>query len=76
MNDSAHRPSSLLVVEAVPDRLEALREHLRNTGGETELLSAGELAVALERLSSGGVDAVILDPLSVTDYSTRFEAYR
>ena len=62
MSDSAHRPTRLLVVEAEPDRLEALREYLRSRDEDTELHSAGELAVALERLSSGGVDAVILDP--------------
>ena len=62
MSDSAHRPTSLLVVEADPNRLEALREHLQSTDGDIELHGAGELAVALERLSSGGVDAVILDP--------------
>ena len=62
MSDSTHRPTSLLVVEAEPDRLEALREYLRSRDEDTELYSAGELAVALERLSSGGVDAVILDP--------------
>ena len=43
-------------------RLDALREHLQSTDGETELHGAGELSGALERLSGGGVDAVILDP--------------
>ena len=43
-------------------RLNALREHLQNVDGATELYGAGELSGALERLSSGGVDAVILDP--------------
>ena len=42
--------------------LSALQEHLQNADGATELYGAGELAGALERLSSGGVDAVILDP--------------
>ena len=43
-------------------RLDALREHLKSTNGDTELHGAGELSGALERLSAGGVDAVILDP--------------
>ena len=43
-------------------RLDALREHLQSTNGDTELHGAGELSGALERLSAGGVDAVILDP--------------
>ena len=43
-------------------RLDALREHLQRTDGDTELHRAGELSGALERLSGGGVDAVILDP--------------
>ena len=43
-------------------RLDALREHLQSTDGDTELHGAGELSGALERLSGGGVDAVILDP--------------
>ena len=43
-------------------RLEALREHLQSTNGDTVLHGAGELSGALERLSGGGVDAVILDP--------------
>ena len=50
------------MVEAEPVYLDALREHLQGADGDTELLEAGELAGALERLSSGGVDAVILDP--------------
>ena len=46
-------------------RLDALREHLQNVNGDTELHElhgVRELSGALERLSSGGVDAVILDP--------------
>ena len=43
-------------------RLDALREHLQSTDGDTEVHGAGELSGALERLSGGGVDAVILDP--------------
>jgi DNA-binding NtrC family response regulator len=62
MIDSAHRPTRLLVVEPEPVHLEALREHLQSTDGDTELCGAGELAGALERLSGGGVDAVIIDP--------------
>ncbi len=42
--------------------LDALREHLQTANGATELYGVGELAGALEWLSSGGVDAVILDP--------------
>ena len=62
MSDSAHRPTTLLVVEAEPLRLDALREHLQGMDGNTELLGMGELSGALEELSNGGVDAVILDP--------------
>ena len=62
MSDSAHRPTRLLVVEAEPVYLDALREHLQSTDAKAELHGAGELAGALERLSSGGVDVVILDP--------------
>ena len=62
MSDSAHLPTTLLVVEAEPVRLEALREHLQSTDGDTELYGVSELSGALERLSEGWVDAVILDP--------------
>ena len=62
MSESAHRPTTLLVVEGEPLHLSALQEHLQEANGATELYGAGELAGALERLSSGGVDAVILDP--------------
>ena len=62
MSDSVHRPTSLLVVEAEPIRLGALREHVQSTDGDTELHGEQELAGALERLSDGGVDAIILDP--------------
>jgi diguanylate cyclase (GGDEF)-like protein len=62
MSDSAHLPATLLVVEAEPVRLEALKEHLRSTDGDTDLYGVCELSGALERLSEGWVDAVILDP--------------
>jgi diguanylate cyclase (GGDEF)-like protein len=62
MTESAQRPTTLLVVEGEPLHLNALQEHLQKVDGATELCGAGELAGALERLSSGGVDAVILDP--------------
>ncbi len=62
MSDSAHLPATLLVVEAEPVRLEALREHLQSTDGDTDLYGVCELSGALERLSEGWVDAVILDP--------------
>ncbi|MCH8811118.1 MAG: GGDEF domain-containing response regulator [Gemmatimonadetes bacterium] len=62
MSEPAHRPTTLLVVEAEPTRLDDLRQHLGRMDGETVLHGAGELAGALERLSGGGVDAVILDP--------------
>ena len=62
MSDSVHRPTSLLVVEAEPINLGALREHVQSTDGDTELHGEQELAGALERLSDGGVDAIILDP--------------
>jgi diguanylate cyclase (GGDEF)-like protein len=62
MSESVHRPTTLLVVEAEPLRLDALREHLQRRDGDTQLHGAGELSGALERLAGGGVDAVILDP--------------
>ncbi len=62
MSESVHRPTTLLVVEAEPLRLDALREHLQSRDGDTQLHGAGELSGALERLAGGGVDAVILDP--------------
>ncbi len=62
MSDSSPRPTTLLVVGAESVCFDALREHLRSTDGDTELLGVRELSEALERLSSGGVDAVILDP--------------
>jgi two-component system cell cycle response regulator len=62
MSDSVPRMTTLLVVEREPVRIDALREHLRNTDEGTRLDGAGDLAGALERLSTGGVDAVILDP--------------
>ncbi len=62
MSESVHRPTTLLVVEAEPLRLDALREHLQSRDGDTQLQGAGELSGALERLAGGGVDAVILDP--------------
>jgi len=62
LTDPTHRPTRLLVVEPEPVHLDALREHLQITDGDTELYGAAELAGALERLSGGGVDAVILDP--------------
>ena len=62
MSESVHRPTTLLVVEAEPLRLDALRQHLQSRDGDTQLHGAGELSGALERLAGGGVDAVILDP--------------
>ncbi len=62
MSESVHRPTTLLVVEAEPLRLDALREHLQRRDGDTQLHGASELSGALERLAGGGVDAVILDP--------------
>ena len=62
MSDSAHRPTSILVVEAEPIRLDALREYVQCTDWDTQVHGERELAGALERLSNGGVDAVILDP--------------
>ena len=62
MSESVQRPTTLLVVEGEPFHLDALRGHLQSANGATELYGEGELAGALERLSSGGVDAVILDP--------------
>lgn len=42
--------------------MQALREHVESSEGDTQLKGERELAGALEQLSSGEVDAVILDP--------------
>ncbi|HEX9887691.1 MAG TPA: GGDEF domain-containing response regulator [Longimicrobiales bacterium] len=53
---------TVLLVEEAPEDLDGLRASLRGVRGEdVELEHAGELSDALQRLSEGGVDAVLLD---------------
>lgn len=56
------RPINVLLVESDPEDLDGLRKNLAETpGGPIELEWVSELASALQRLSAGGIDAVLLD---------------
>ncbi len=62
MSEVTHRPTRVLLVEHEPEDLEGLRETLgRARDAHLELEWAGELTTALQRLSRGGVDVVLLD---------------
>jgi diguanylate cyclase (GGDEF)-like protein len=57
------RPINVLLVESDPEDLDGLRNDLAETpGGPIELEWVSELATALQRLSAGGIDAVLLNP--------------
>lgn len=57
------RPINVLLVESEPEDLEGLRKSFADLpGGQIELEWVGELASALQRLSAGGIDAVLLNP--------------
>ena len=57
-----HRPIRVLLVEREPEDLDGLRRAMADArGGNVELECVGELTSALERLSQGGIDAVLLD---------------
>ncbi|GMR14029.1 MAG: hypothetical protein BMS9Abin29_2258 [Gemmatimonadota bacterium] len=57
------RPINVLLVESDPEDLDGLRKSLAETaGGPIEFEWVGELATALQKLSAGGFDAVVLDP--------------
>ncbi len=63
MSEVTHRPINVLLVESDPEDLDALRKGLADLPGDRfELEWVSELASALERLSHGGIDAVVLDP--------------
>lgn len=62
MSDVGRRVTQVLLVEAEPTRRYGLDKAFRGVGSPVEIHWTGELAAALERLSVGGVDAVILDP--------------
>ena len=57
-----HRLIHVLLVEREPEDLDGLRRAMEVArGGNVELEWVGELTKALERLSQGGIDAVLLD---------------
>ena len=63
MNDGGPRTTKVLLVEAEARHLDPLREAFEGASGHsTEVEWVGEMSAALEVLSSGGFDAVILDP--------------
>ena len=56
------RPIRVLLLKEDPEDLEELRGSLaRARGGHVDLEWVGELTSGLERLSQGGIDAVLLD---------------
>jgi two-component system, cell cycle response regulator len=60
--DASFRPTRILLVEEDHESLESLRESLAQVrDARFEIEWAGELATALQRLSLGGVDIVLLD---------------
>lgn len=62
MTLDSHRPIRVLLVEHDPADLDGLRRAVMQArGGSVELEWVTELGGALERLSKGGVDAVLLD---------------
>lgn len=62
MDQVSQRPIKILLVEEDPRDLDGLQRAVATArGGRYELEWAGELSQALERLSHGGVDALLLD---------------
>lgn len=62
MPEVTHRPLSVLLVEEEDHRRESVREMLRDAEKpRIELEAVGYLSDALERLSEGGVDLILLD---------------
>lgn len=60
--DSGKRPVKVLLAEAEPEGLSGLREAISELGEfQVELEWASQLSSALERLSEGGVDLLLLD---------------
>lgn len=63
MSEVMQRPINVLLVESEPEDLEGLRKSFAEMpGGQIELEWVSELATALQRLSAGGIDAVLLNP--------------
>ena len=63
MSQVRQRPINVLLVESDPEDLDGLRKSFAETpAGKIELEWVSELATALQRLSDGGIDAVLLDP--------------
>lgn len=63
MSEVTQRPINVLLVESDPEDLEGFRRGFADMHGDQfEVEWVGELASALERLSQGGIDAVVLDP--------------
>jgi diguanylate cyclase (GGDEF)-like protein len=62
MTAVAPRPIRVLLLEKDPEDLEALRTALSQArGGHVDLEWESELTAGLERLSQGGIDAILLD---------------
>jgi diguanylate cyclase (GGDEF)-like protein len=62
MTEVEQRPTRVLLVEEDPDDVEGLRSTLRGVeGGPFELEWVEHLSEALQRLSRGGIDVVLLD---------------
>lgn len=63
MTELARRPANVLLVDEQPVDLPTLEKaFFEARGGPLELEWVGELSSAMERLSRGGVDAVLLNP--------------
>ncbi|MDP2898422.1 MAG: response regulator [bacterium] len=58
--------TTILLVEDNPGDVRLLRDALAETGGEFRLVAVGSLAEALQRLTEGGIEVVLLD-LSLPD---------
>ena len=62
MTLESQRPIRVLLVEHDPEDLDGLRRAVAKLrGGKVEIEWASELAAGLERLTQGGIDAVLLD---------------
>ena len=62
MTLESQRPIRVLLVEHDPEDLDGLRSAVAEVrGGKVEIEWVSELAAALERLTRGGIDAVLLD---------------
>ncbi|MCH7562369.1 MAG: diguanylate cyclase [Gemmatimonadetes bacterium] len=63
MSEVMQQPINVLLVESEPEDLEGLRKSFAEMPGvQIELEWVSELATALQRLSAGGIDAVLLNP--------------